>query len=140
MVVAGGYFYLQNGRTIGRTIYRGNVDIVPVNLDSLAIKLKEVCSVPFNEYGARCIFNETVHEPSGKNALEVFPRGPGFGPGSFIVTEDTLYAVKDIDGFPNIKKFKAEVRADIVLVGDVITILDDTWDLTSTDYPVNVVY
>ena len=109
-----------------RTLYEGQVGIEQMPLAEIQTKLKE---------------KNIQHTMNTEGAsIVVYPHGPGFGPVSFVLTENLLKITKDIIGVPDPEKFKEEVRQDVKDVGGIIKIREDSWKITKTTYPWTVVY
>jgi hypothetical protein len=123
-----------------RTVYTGHVEIENISLSDIKTKLEERgCHVNGYKGGADgtvsfCLYVEK------ENGIEVYPRGMGWGPLSFSLTQNKLSTVKDIDGPPNPEKFKEEVRQDVTDIGNIVRIKENSWKITKTDYPVTYVY
>ena|SRR3989344_4654030 len=123
-----------------RTVYTGYVEIEPTSLSEIKGKLEERgCHVNGYKGGADgtvsfCLYVEK------ENGIEVYPRGMGWGPLSFFLTQNKLSTVKDIDGPPNPNKFKEEVRQDVMDTGNIVRIKENSWKITKTDYPVTYIY
>ena len=83
---------------------------------------------------------ETEVSQLSENGIEIYPHGPGFGPISFYVTENKLWADKDIPGRPNPENFKAAVREDVKTIGGIVIIKENSWKITKTEYPWTVIY
>ncbi|WP_437309579.1 hypothetical protein [Sorangium sp. So ce388] len=76
----------------------------------------------------------SVDELSSQRRLIVYPNGSAcFGPCSFWVDGRELHATKDIRGERNDEKFKAEVRADVAMLGGFVKIVEGTWRIKSRD-------
>ena len=123
-----------------RTVYTGYVEIEPTSLSEIKGKLEERgCHVNGYKGGADgtvsfCLYVEK------ENGIEVYPRGMGWGPLSFFLTQNKLSTVKDIDGPPNPNKFKEEVRQDVKNIGNIVQIKESSWKITKTDYPFTAIY
>ena len=125
-----------------RTLYAGSVKIEPLTLLDIKERLeKQGCHtfIP-DDPNVGCRYQEITTTQTKEKGIEIFPRGPGWGPLSFTVTETTLYATKDIPGRPDFKKFKAEVREDVVAIGRIFTLQEDSWGKIKTTYPWDVLY
>lgn len=126
-----------------RTLYEGYVGIEPISLAEIIIKL-EAQGCHTNDYKGertnRCLYQETEVTFLKENGIEIYPHGPRFGPSSFYVTENKLWADKDIPGSPNSEKFKEEVRQDVKNMGDIVKIEENSWKITKTKYPWTVIY
>jgi len=126
-----------------RTLYEGYVSIEPVSLAEIKIKL-ETQGCHTNDYTGettnRCTYRDAVVTQLNENGIEIYPRGPGFGPVSFSITENKLWTEKDIPGPPDQKKFKEEVRQDVESLNSIFTIKENSWKITETKYPWTVIY
>ena len=126
-----------------RTLYTGYVNIEPISLSNLKTKLEENgCHTnDFKDEGINpCRYRETNVSYENKNGIVVYPHGYGFGPMSFSLTENKLWDTKDIPGSPDPDKFKAEVRQDVSAIGNIVQIKENSWKITETKYPWDVVY
>lgn len=129
-----------------RTIYNGYVEIEPISFIEIKNKLEALgCYDPNNykqgvsaEPVSNCQYQSKIN--GGVEGIEIFPKGPGFGPVSFNITKNKLSATKDIDGPPNPEKFKEEVRQDVMDIGNVVQIKENSWKITKTDYPFTAIY
>lgn len=92
------------------------------------------------ETQSRCRYIETVVPFDNEEGIQIHPRGFGFGPLSFYLTKDKLWATKDIDGTPDLNKFKEEVRQDVKDIGNTIKIKENSWKITNTKYPWTAIY
>ena len=82
--------------------------------------------LPQTTRGPSCYFGRISRD--GQNVIRIYPEGAaGFGSISFDVSEDTLYAAKDVRGPQSEELFKQAVRDDLALVGNVVTIREDAW-------------
>lgn len=132
------------------TLYTGSVKIVPLTLSEIKEQLekqgcRENVSGVSGEAIRDCHWRETEAvsgrgEERAIKGIEIFPRGYGFGPLSFTVTETTLFAQKAIHGRPDFEKFKSEVREDVAAVSGIFTLQEDSWKKIKTTYPWDVVY
>lgn len=146
---AGLYFFAMKGavpdgaKSDARTRYEGYVEIEPVSLPEIKAKLDALWCHTGDYEGKRinwCVYRETKDTPLKGEGIEIYPQGPGFGPVSFYVTENKLWADKDIPGSPNQEKFKEAVRKDVEKTGNVVKIKEDSWKITKTQYPWTVIY
>lgn len=126
-----GFFFLASKGIVpvnvvpnARTLYNGEVSIEPVVLSNIEAQLKA----------------KNIHHIVGEDGIEIYPHGPGFGPLSFTLTQNSIKASKDIPGTPDKEKYKEEVRQDIRNIGDIITIRENTWEVIKTTYPWMVIY
>ena len=108
-----------------RTIYNGEVQVKPVSLAEIEAKLKAQNKI----YDVR------------PGYISICAGGlPVMGGCELGLTRDNiLSAYADIPGAPNERKFKAEVRKKLKEIGDILSIEEDTWVITTT-YPVSYVY
>jgi len=126
-----------------RTLYTGYVKIERVSLPDIKTNLeKQGCRVHDykGETTNRCRYQETAVPFEEKDGVIVYPRGFGWGPLSFYLTEDKLWATKDIPGSPNPDKFKEQVRQDVNIIGNIVQIKERSWKITETKYPWTVIY
>ena len=125
-----------------RTLYEVFVMINPLQLSVLKSRLEgRGCLYNYQgEITNNCIFADSKIVKLNENGLEIFPHGPGFGPVSFIITDSKIWAQKDLDGTPDKEKYKIEVREDIENLGNIVQIMEDTWQFTKIEYPWNVIY
>ena len=126
-----------------RTLYNGYVEIEPISLSEIKTKLEgQGCHT--NDYkGERtnfCIYRETEVPYFKEVGIEIYPHGPGFGPISFYVTQNKLWADKDISGSPNPENFKEAVRQDVKDIGNIVKIRENSWKITKMEYPWTVIY
>ncbi|MBI2631179.1 hypothetical protein HYW73_03145 [Candidatus Nomurabacteria bacterium] len=128
-----------------RTFYTGYVSIETIPLADIAENLeKRGCNSPSRQSGGSddslryCTYD--LVNRNNENAINVSPRGIGFGPRSFTLTTTKLYTSKDIAGFPWTNKFKEEVRQDIADTGNFIKIKENSWEITEIKYPITRVY
>jgi hypothetical protein len=121
-----------------RTLYEGQVEIEPISLSELKTKLEGIGCWSGNYQGATNPCWYGIHDDSV--SISVYPHGRGFGPLSFTITGNTLKAQKDIPGTPDPEKYKVEVRKDVKDAGGAVTIKEDTWEITKTTYPWDVIY
>jgi hypothetical protein len=126
-----------------RTLYTGYVRIDTLSLPEMKAKLEQNgCHAAGYEGNATgvCRYRETTVPFDGEAGIQVHPHGYGFGPLSFYLTEDRLWAVKDIPGPPDLKKFQEEVRQDVAATGNIVIIHEDSWKITEKKYPWTVIY
>lgn len=126
-----------------RTLYTGSVGIEHKTLSEIREALEVAGCLPqgaARETYTRCVYREAVIQHTGTDGLVVYPHGVGFGPLSFSLSEDMLYATKDISGPPDSKKFKEEVRQDVAETGHAVEIREDAWGRVKTEYPWTVLY
>lgn len=128
-----------------RTLYEGYVGIETISLSEIKTKLETLgChTIDYFTEGAAinsCMYKETEVIQLKENGIEIYPRGPGFGPISFYVTGNKLWADKDIPGPPNPENFKAAVRQDVTSIGGIVKIKETSWKITKTEYPWTVIY
>ncbi|MBI5005083.1 MAG: hypothetical protein HZC03_00505 [Candidatus Lloydbacteria bacterium] len=127
-----------------RTLYEGSVGVEPISLSEMKARLeKQGCHT--KEYrsannSSKCLYQETEVAALKKTGIEIYPNGPGFGPVSFFITENTLWAEKDIRGAPNPETFKEFVRKDAESIGGIIKIKENSWNITQMEYPWTVLY
>ena len=107
-----------------RTLYEGEVGIEPVGFSSIESELK-----------ARNIYYRVRED-----GLEICPRGVGFGPVCFLLTQNTIKASQDIPGVPDKEKYKEEVREDVGRIGNILRIKENSWKITKTEYPFTAAY
>ncbi len=123
-----------------RTVYTGYVEIEPVSLSDIKARLEERgCHMNGYKGGADGTVNFCLYVEKD-SGIEVYPRGMGFGPLSFFLTQNKLSTVKDIDGPPNPDKFKEEVRQDVTDIGNIVQIKENFWKITKTEYPFTAIY
>lgn len=150
LIVATSYFLATKQRTDpidvmpnARTFYEGSVEIEPVSLSEIKTKL-EALNCHTKEYGDKksntCLYQETEISQLKEIGIEIYPFGPGFGPMSFFITGNKLFAEKDINGLPDPEKFKEGVRKDIASIGNIIQIKENSWNITKMTYPWTVRY
>lgn len=141
------YFLMLGGKPReingARTLYEGHVQIEPVSLAVIKTQLEaQGCHV--NNYEGKrdnpCMFRETGVPFFKENGLEIYPHGPGFGPISFYLTINRLWADKDIAGLPEPNKFKEALRQDVKDIGNIVKIKENSWEITKTQYPWTVIY
>jgi hypothetical protein len=127
-------WYYKNSKEIegARTLYTGEVEIEP--MDKLTLR-SQLDFAGCNKPAALLICHELDN-----GGVEIYPDGPGFGPLSFTILGNKIFATKDIDGKPDIEKYKAEVRKDVEAIGNIVEIKENTWKLTETKYPWTVMY
>ena len=132
-----------NGTPDARTLYEGYVGIESISLSEIKTKL-EAQGCRTNDYKGEtnnwCMYRETEVPYFKENGIEIYPHGPGFGPISFYVTENKLWAGKDIPGTPNPDNFKVVVRQDVKDIGNILKIKENSWKITKTEYPWTVIY
>lgn len=141
------HFYSKSGEPRptkdSRTVYDGYVDIESLSAEDLMERLEKQGCRPFDvdeAHNPGCRFHRTIDEPPEKEGVQIFPHGPGFGPVSFIVTETRLWTWEDIAGPPDEEKFKTAVREDVMAIGNIISLRENSWKLLRVDYPVDYVY
>lgn len=126
-----------------RTLYEGYVGIEPILLSEIKIKL-EAQGCHINDYKGertnRCAYRETKVTQLEENGIEIYPYGLGFGLVSFYITENKLWADKDIPGSPNPNNFKEAVRQDVNSLGNLVQFKENSWKITRTKYPWTVIY
>ncbi len=141
-----GYFLLMKGVVPvpgARTLYTGYVSIEHISLQEIKTKLEEQGCHTTDYQGERkkfCTYRESEVPFEKANGIKIYPRGPGFGPISFYLTESSLWATKDIDGPPDLNKFREEVRQDVQEIENIVKIKESSWKITDTKYPWTVVY
>jgi hypothetical protein len=120
----------------------GYVGIEPISLPEIKTILEaQGCTNLYKgERNYGCKYRETEVTYFNETAIEIYPHGPGFGPRSFYVTENKLWAGKDIPGQPNPDNFKDAVRRDVKDIGNIVRIKESSWEITKTQYPWMVVY
>ncbi|MES2213539.1 MAG: hypothetical protein V4473_01710 [Patescibacteria group bacterium] len=126
-----------------RTLYEGYVSIETVSLADIKTKLEtQGCHDMKYTGGAasRCKYSDGVSKLFNQKSLEIYPNGLGFGPNSFYITENKLWADQDISGKPDMEKYKAGVRKYVTEIKNIVTIKENTWKITRSEYPWNVVY
>jgi len=124
-----------------RTLYRGYVETEPLVLTTIKERLGAAgCFGDEATNLGLCRFRETTNPFDGRESIEVYPHGLGFGPLSIHLTGDRLWAEKDIVGSQDIEKFKTAIRKDVVDIGGVVTVLESSWMLIEARYPWTVVY
>lgn len=62
------------------------------------------------------------------------------GPVSFWVTEQRIWAGKDLPGSRDPERFKAAVRKDVAGIKDIVRIKEDSWTILETSDATGVVY
>ncbi len=118
-----------------RTLYTGEVGIIPVSLTVIEKKLiAEGCGKIAK--GSACVYRYT----SSSSKIEVFPHGPGFGPVSFQLSTSSIYSVQDIGGKPDPEIYKKGVRGEITLLGNSISLKEDSWKIIDMKYPWDAQY
>ncbi len=126
-----------------RTLYEGYVDIESISLSEVKTKLEAQGCHTIDYEGERinrCMYREIEVTQLKENGIEIYPHGDGFGPVSFYVTENKLWADKDIPGSPNPDKFKEAVRQDVNNLGNIVKLKENAWKITKTEYPWDVIY
>lgn len=126
-----------------RTLYQGYVSIAPVSLSDIKAKLLAQGCQQIGYRGAaksKCRFQETTVYALNEPGIEIFPTGPAFGPLSYYITANKIWAEKDILGSPNPDLFKQEVRQDVAATGTIVTILENSWKITKMEYPWDAEY
>ncbi len=129
----------DRGNEYSTTSYSGYVGIERTTFDEIKETLKERgCAEMGSEFlGSKCLYQRRQLENAG-DSLVVYPRGMGWGPVSFAVTESRLFFGKDIPGKPDLGKLKAEVRKDASFTG--VKIRENYWRVTDVKYPWDAVY
>lgn len=125
-----------------RTVYSGWVEISPVTIHQIetALKAKGCVESTWSDEIGRCFYSTSRDENTGEQFVSIYPNGQGFGPISFNVGVNRLYGEKDIPGTPDPEKYYAKVREDAAFIGDIISIQEDGWEITRTDYPFTAIY
>src|SRR3989344_3089412 len=121
-----------------RTLYIGYVEIEPISFSEIKARLEERGCRAIDYEGEKnpCQYAETVASHYEEEVgIEVHPRGFGFGPSSFFITENKLWDTKDIPGPPSPDKFKEAVREDLAAVGNIVRIKESSWKITEARYP-----
>jgi hypothetical protein len=139
VLAAGVFFYLRDSRAL----YEGYVSIDPTSLVQIKGGLESNGCRGLGYEGeivGTCSYTEGEVPELPERGVEVFLKGPGMGPVSFYITDDKIWAAKDIPGIPNKKKFQKAVRQDVVEIGDIVTIQEDSWHVTKIKYPWKAIY
>ncbi|WP_437505871.1 hypothetical protein [Sorangium sp. So ce1099] len=123
-----------DGMTSQRYLYTGEVRIEPVAVEALLEQfVRSGCvRLPSAQVSSGCVVG--IQEGSSPARLVVYPKGDGcFGPCQFWIDGQKLYAHKDIKGWRDDDDFKDAVRADVRKLGNLVTIVEDTWSVQAQD-------
>lgn len=130
-----------------RTVYRGSVEIEHISIEKIKEELMKhgcVDSEGMNVSELDCYFHYInsgeLKDKVPTNSLAIYPRGWGWGPVFFSLSENKMWATKDIEGSPDKEKYKEEVREDIEYIGNIVTIKENTWEFEKIEHPVTYVY
>ncbi len=126
-----------------RTMYEGYVSIKTVSLADIKTKLEAQGCVDTKYQGntqSRCRYSDGTSKQFNQPSLYIYPNGLGFGPNSFYITEDKLWADQDLPGKPDPEKYKTATRKYVTSIHDIIQIQENTWKITRSEYPWTVVY
>ncbi len=133
-----------------RTLYTGYVEIEPISLIDIKLRLEEkgcrmlgLKNEPLSQKGEqqnRCLYKDAVVPFDKENGLVIMTYGQGWGPTAFYLTENKLWDTKDIQGSPQIDKFKEGVGKDIGAIGNIVQIKENSWKITDIKYPWNAIY
>ena len=146
-----------------RFLYQGYVNIEPSTFEQIAKNLQSAGCVPAGSLIDACFFEERIipistdnnidsgravpidetepsQEPDGYKVIMVHPSGASFGPTDFAVTENRLYASRDIAGERDNQKFKTAVENQVADLQNFVAIKSDTWVVSSVIDSSDLVY
>jgi len=123
-----------------RFLYQSYVSIEPTSLDVIEQRLINFgCEQLTDKQLADFNTTQECHYKKGAIGtgpyLLIYPKGlGGFGsPLSYSITQDNkLHSSGGLPGPPDVEKFKQSVRDDVALVGNPITIQEDSWVINTS--------
>jgi len=141
-IVTAIFLYLRVYKN-ARTYYEATAEINPASLSQIKTKLENAgCSLVKKEPAkvGTCSYREEFVAKLNGNGLVIYPKGMGFGPVYFYLTENKILNYKDIPGSPNKERYKEEVEKEIEGVGNAVQIKEETWEFNKIKYPWTTVY